>query len=149
MRAQITATCIFIGLTQQCLCDETLFTCLGGAGHSYVAEGGVSKPGWSAEEWERVTRLILKQPASGGLFDIQWTTTRGRNSFLENACSIERKFDQHDLNLAFMVTCKDMISTYLFYTRSGVDQLLETHLSIVSENTGASVSMTKDCKRGN
>ena len=100
MRAQITATCIFIGLTQQCLCDETLFTCLGGAGHSYVAEGG---------EWERVTRLILKQPASGGLFDIQWTTTRGRNSFLENACSIERKFDQHDLNLAFMVTCKDMI----------------------------------------
>src|SRR5215472_15645648 len=102
MRAQITATCIFIGLTQQCFGDETLFTCLGGAGHSYVAEGGISKPGWSAEEWERVTRLILKQPATGALFDIQWTTTRGRSSFLENACNIERKFDQRDVDLAFM-----------------------------------------------
>jgi hypothetical protein len=148
MKAQIAATCIFIGLTQQCLSDETLFTCRGGAGQSYVAEGGVSKPGWSAEEWERVTRLILKQPARDELFDIQWTTTRGRNSFLENACIIERKFDQRDLDLAFMVTCKDMISTYLFYTRSGVDQLLETHLIVFSENTGASVSMTKECKRG-
>ena len=95
-----------------------------------------------------MTRLILKQPARDELFDIQWTTTRGRNSFLENACIIERKFDQRDLDLAFMVTCKDMISTYLFYTRSGVDQLLETHLIVFSENTGASVSMTKECKRG-
>jgi hypothetical protein len=96
MKAQMTATCIFIGLTQQCLSDETLFTCRGGADHSYVAEGGVSQPGWSSEEWERVTRLILKQPAAGGLFDIQWTSTRGRSSFLENGCGVERKFDQRD-----------------------------------------------------
>jgi hypothetical protein len=147
MKARI-AACILIGLTQQCLSDETLFTCRGGTGHSYVAEGGVSTPGWSAEEWERVTRLILKQPASGGLFDIQWTSTRGRNSFLEDACSIERKLDQH-LELAFVVTCKDMISTYVFYTRNGVDQLLETHLVLFPNNTGASVSMTKECKPGN
>jgi hypothetical protein len=151
MKAQI-AACIFIGLTQQCLSDETLFTCRGGSGHGYTAEGGYSKPGWSVSEWkreEKTIKLIQKQPARGGFFDIQYGTSTRLLSFLEDGCRIEREFDDaHPLDRAFVVRCEEGISTFLFHTRSGVDQLLETHLGLFSDVTIASVSMTKDCKRG-
>ena len=147
MKAQI-AGCIFIGLTQQCLGDATLLTCRGGAVHSYIAEGGASKPGWSMDEGEKVTNLIQKESARGAFFDIQTTVKDVRLSFLEDACSIERKSGGSELELTFVVTCKEMISTFLFYARNGIYQLLETHLGLFREATGASVSMTKDCKRG-
>ena len=150
MKAKMAAR-IFIGLTQQCLSDETLFTCRGGSGHGYTAEGGYSKPGWSASEWkseEKTIKLIRKQPARGGFFDIQYGTSPRLLSSLEGGCHIEREFDDHHpLDWAFVVRCEGFISTFLFHTRSGVDQLLETHLSLFSD-TAAGVSITKDCKRG-
>jgi hypothetical protein len=151
MKATIAATCIFIGLTQQCFSDETMFTCRGGSNHGYVAEGSYEKPGWSMSEWkreEKAVKLIRKQPAKTGFYDIQATLSSGRLSLLEDGCSIEEEFGERSLDLTFVVKCKTMISTFLFYTRSGVVQLLETHLMLFSDNTGASVSVTKDCKRG-
>jgi hypothetical protein len=84
------AACICIALTQQCLGDETLFTCTGRIGHSYIAEGGISKPGWSInDETKVVTELILKEPAGKlGVYDIQFTSEFGKHSFLERFCPV-------------------------------------------------------------
>jgi hypothetical protein len=149
MKAQITA-CILINLTQQCLSDETLFTCRGGSSHLYTSEGGYSKPGWSVDNVMRTIKLIRKQPASGGFYDIQGTTITGMYSSLADGCLIAEQIEKggRSLDLIFAVTCKWTISTYLFHRRSGVDQLLETHLGLFADDTFASVSMTKDCKRG-
>src|SRR6516165_519280 len=99
-------------------------------------------------EEEKTIKLIRKQPARGGFFDIQYGTSPRLLSSLEGGCHIEREFDDHHpLDWAFVVRCEGFISTFLFHTRSGVDQLLETHLSLFSD-TAAGVSITKDCKRG-
>jgi hypothetical protein len=150
MKAQMTAACIFIGLTQQCLSDETLFTCRRGSSHLYTSEGGYSKPGWSVDEGNNVIKLIRKQPASGGFYDIQGTTITGMYSSLADGCLIAEQLEKggHSLDLIFVVTCKWRISTYLFHRRSGVDQLLETHLGLFPDDTFASVFITKDCKQG-
>jgi hypothetical protein len=147
------AACICIALTHQCLSDETLFTCKGGTLHNYTADGGHEKPGWSAPETKNVTKLIRTDAylaKTGSFFNIEVTTQYGKVSLLEVPCVIRDILDPvvTDLDQAFVVTCKEYISTYLFYTRSGVPQLLETHLSLRHASTGASVAATKDCKQG-
>jgi hypothetical protein len=110
-----------------------LFTCKGAVAHVYIAEGGYSKPGWSTLTIPNVIKLIRTDLAkTGSFYDIQSTAPdTGKYSYLEDACMIKEigDFDVLDLDKAFVVTCKTMISSFLFYTRSGVHQLLETHLS--------------------
>ena len=152
MKTQL-AACICIALTQPCLGDETLFTCKGGTAHIYTAEGGYSKPGWSTLTIPDVTKLVRTEPPTGSFpfYDIQSIAPdTGKSSYLEDACVIKEigDFDVLDLDKAFVVTCKTTISTFLFYTRSGVHQLLETYLSFLHANTGAAVTATKDCEPG-
>ena len=151
MKTQL-AGCICIALTQYCYADQTLFTCSEGSTHTYRAEGGQQKAGWSASETRKnVTKLIQTNPAErGSYFDIQVTNDLGTHSSLGDSCSIREKFDPDISNpdSAFVVACQEMISTYLFFTRSGVIQLLETHLALSHDSTAASVSATKNCKRG-
>jgi hypothetical protein len=135
--------------------DETVFTCKDAITHSYSADGGYSKPGWSADKNANVTMLIRKIPAdlakTGSFYDIQTTTQHGKLSSLKEGCVIQEILDSFmilNLDQAFVVTCKEWISTYLFYTRSGVPQLLETHLFFPHSGTAASVTATKDCKKG-
>jgi hypothetical protein len=151
MKTQL-AACICIALTQPCFGDQTLFTCREGSTHTYRAEGGQQKPGWSISETRKnVTKLIQTNPAEkGSYFDIQVTTDSGIYSSLGDSCSVREKFDPDISNpdSTFVVACQEMISTYLFFTRNGVIQLFETHLSLSHDSTAASVSATKNCKRG-
>jgi hypothetical protein len=150
------AASICTTLAQPCWADETLFTCKGGSGHLYTAEGGYEKPGWQASQIKsNVIKLIkiTKAAEKGSFYDIQGNTEHGKFSALENSCKVYDHFylnQDQDITLdqAFVVACKGMISTYLFYTRSGAAQLIETHLVLLHDHTGASVSATKDCKQG-
>jgi hypothetical protein len=153
MKIQI-AACICIALTHPCLGDETLFTCRDAIQQIYTAEGGQQKPGWSTDKWpaDRVVKLIQLDAAKrGSAFDIQGITQYGKRSFLES-CAIKRVWgsDLLSLDQAFVVTCEadPSISTFLFYTRSGAHQLLETHLTFSHSFTNATVIATKDCKKG-
>ena len=156
MKTQI-AACICIALTQPCLGDETLFTCKDAVQHVYTAEGGREKPGWSIDKrpTDRVIKLILTDLAkTGSDFDIQAIGQHGKVSLLKDTpdqpCGIKEILDADawGLDRAFVVTCRSSISTFLFYTRSGVPQLLETYLSLSHASTVASVTATKDCKPG-
>ena len=121
MNTQI-AACICIALTQQCLGDETVFTCKGGAQHSYIAEGGHEKPGWSAQATLNVTKLIRTDLAkTGSFFDIQVTTQHGttHSDFRKCLSPIKEisQFEVLGLDKALVVTCKEMISKLPIFTR--------------------------------
>ena len=159
MTAQL-AACICFALIQPCLGDETLFTCTGGNRHTYNAEGGYLKPGWVTEDRKGTIKLVKTKLTEKGSYDIQFTgDNAGTYSALADRCAVTDMLGMASifnldtatmtsLDKAFIVTCRDMISTYLFYTRSGIPQLLETHLDLPHETTSASVSMTKDCRPG-
>ena len=159
MKTLIAACCICIGLTQQCLGDETLFTCTDLVGYGYVAEGGYEKPGWSGSEKTGspdLTKLIrLETPKhssqSSTFVDIQRIDKYGVHSFLKDdaSCDIEEIYDVIPLlDQAFVVKCKGSISTFLFYTRSGVTRLLETYVSFPHFSTAAAVTVSRNCKKG-
>jgi len=129
--------------------------------HTYNAEGGFLKPGWVTDERKGTTRLVKTKVTEKGSYDIQFTGNHaGTYSALADSCAVTDMLGiasifnldiatmPSTLDKAFVVTCKEMISTYLFYTRSGIPQLLETHLDLPHENTSASVSITKDCRPG-
>jgi hypothetical protein len=85
MKTQI-AACICLALTQQCLGDETLFTCKDAVQHSYTAEGGREKPGWSIDKrpTDRVIKLIRTDLArTGSFFDIQSIGEHGKVLIIE------------------------------------------------------------------
>jgi hypothetical protein len=134
--------------------DETLFTCKGGTRHGYTVEGGHDKPGWwLTDKIPDVIKLIRTDPKTGSFpfFDIQTITQFGKGKYsLVEGCEAKEIFDLDvlDLDKAFVVTCKDMISAYLFYTRNGVPQLLVSHLSLRHASAGAAVTAAKDCKPG-
>ena len=157
MKTLIATCCICIALTQQCLGDQTLFTCADDIGYIYVAEGGQNKPGWEQKTSPNVTKLIRMEDAvkAGGFFDIQGTTKSGVISWLKEAsCHIDDISKSMSLDMAFLVKCGFAtgsfahVSTYLFYTRSGVPRLLETYLSLEPAYTGAGMSVSKPCKTG-
>ena len=157
MKTLIVICCICMALTQQCLGDQTLFTCANDIGYSYVAEGGQNKPGWEQKTSPNVIKLIQTEDAvkAGGFFDIQGTTKSGVFSYLKDpSCTIDDISRSMSLDKAFLVKCgfapdsfADVI-TYLFYTRSGIPRLLETYLSLEPANTGAGMSVSKPCKKG-
>jgi hypothetical protein len=154
MKTLIAACCICIALSEQCLADQTLFTCTDAAGYSYTTEGGQNKPGWEQKTFlPSVIKLIRIQDAAkaGGFFDIQVTTNSGVYSYLKDAsCHIDEMSMSDVINLdqAFLINCKSFLLTYLFYTRSGVAQVLTTYLSLEHAYTGAGVSVSKPCKTG-
>jgi hypothetical protein len=128
----VATCCICIGLTQQCLADEALFTCTDKTGYNYIAEGGQEKPGWKTyTATSDVIKLIQVKP---GFFDIQTISQLGAHSS-KDACSIEKifNFDVLHLDQAFVMTCKEEMWTLLFYTRSGV--LLSYLKRIFGSNT--------------
>ena len=159
MKAQLAAG-ICLALIQPCLGDETLFTCTGGNRQTYNAEGGFLKPGWVTEERKGTIKLVKTKLTERGSYDIQFTSNNaGTYSALADRCAVTDMLGMASmfnldtatmtsLDTAFVVTCRDMISTYLFYTRSGVAQMVATHLILFRDHTGASVSATKDCKQG-
>ena len=64
-------------------------------------------------------------------------------------CKIEDFFEDVPLlDQAFVMKCKGSVSTFLFYTRSGVTRLLETIVSFQHETTAAAVSVSRNCKKG-
>jgi hypothetical protein len=152
MKILIVACCICIGLTQQCFGDETLFTCTDGVGYSYTAEGGYSKPGWEGSEKAGsldVIKLIQLETATktGEVFDYQRISKFGVSSS-KLACKIESFFEGVPLlDEAFVMTCKGSVSTFLFYTRSGVTRLLQTVIFFQHESAAAAVSVGT-CKKG-
>ena len=159
MKTLIATCCICIALTQQCLGDETLFTCTDPVGSAYVTEGGYDKPGWRGPDKTGpvVTKLIrLETPKhslqSSTFVDIQKITTQnGVHSFLKDdpSCDIEEIYGDVPLfDQAFVGKCKSLVSTFLFYTRSGVTQLLETLVSFPNFSTAAGVSVWMTCKKG-
>jgi hypothetical protein len=94
-----------------------------------------------------VTKSILKNPVVKlGIYDIQFTSEFEKYSFLERSCPVTPIFPPPLLGEAFVVECGGMISTYLFYKRSGADHLLETHLNTPLETASAAVSASKECK---
>jgi hypothetical protein len=123
----------------------------------YVAEGGQNKPGWEQKTSPNVIKLIQTEDAvkAGGFFDIQGTTKSGVISFLKDpSCTINDISKSMSLDRAFLVKCGFApdsfahVSTYLFYTRSGIPRLLETYLSLEPAYTGAGMSVSKPCKTG-
>ena len=72
------------------------------------------------------------------------------HSILKDAsCDIEEIYNVLVvLDHAFVAKCKDDVSTFLFYTRSGVTRLLETIVSFPHVSTFASVSVSMNCKKG-
>ena len=127
MKALIAACCICIALTQQCLGDKTVFTCTAEFGYNYTAEGSQNKPGWEQiTSSPNVIKLIQTEDAvkAGGFYDIQGTLKSGEvYSYLKDpSCHINEisRSDVSSLDKAFLIKCKMAISTYLFYTRSGV-----------------------------
>jgi hypothetical protein len=173
------AICISFAVIKPCLGDETVFTCAGASDvHSYSAEGvfnnacsaggsGLNKLGWSTcEISNRVTKLIKKkQPDNGSGYDIQ---IAGRSA-LRDSCAVRQLVDMAavlnldtkavnenpDSSSTFIVTCIDKVSSYVFITRRGAGQLIETHSVIHRDATfgvlgvvRGSVIVTKDCRNG-
>jgi hypothetical protein len=108
-----------------------------------------------------VTKLVQTNPAEkGSAWDIQVTNEAGKFSSLDAGCRVDDMImlgvvfrldmmpDHYSLDQAILVSCKERLATYLFYTRSGANHLLETHLVIPQGVTSATVSATKDCKPG-
>ena len=157
MKTLIATCCICIALTQRCLGDKTLFTCTAEFGYNYTAEGGQNKPGVEQiTSSPNVTKLIQTEDAvkAGGFCDIQGTLKSGEvYSLLKDpSCHIDdisiSMSDINDLDKAFLIKCKSIVSTYLFYTRSGIPQLLMTYLSYELIHTGGGLFVSQTCKTG-
>ena len=106
MKTLIVICCICMALTQQCLGDETLFTCTGEFWYSYIAEGGLNKPGWEQTTSQNVIKLIQTETGSS---DIRTTDKSGTYSPLKNSCDIKEILDVDDIvffDHAFVVKCK-------------------------------------------
>jgi hypothetical protein len=81
-----------------------------------------------------VVKLVPRgeRRAPGSLYDIQVTTQYGDVSFSEDACTVKEILDPEltthtsRIFVVMVVTCKEMVSTYMFHTSiGGVSELIE------------------------
>jgi hypothetical protein len=119
-----------------------------GIGAYQLAQNQGFSDAWNA----RITSMHCAATAPRhGFFDIQRTNKNGVFSVLKDGpCDIEQILDVDVLLLdqAFLAKCKSAVLTFLFYTRSGVIWLLETSVAFPHDYTGAAVSVSRNCKKG-